>query len=246
MPKSGKSKRTAAMPAATKKTIAKSEETSLFGPQKRNFGIGGAIQPRRDLSRMLKWPRYIRIQRQRKVLKMRLKVPPSIAQFGSTMDLNSGAPPRPRSPAPHLPSPGSAAAWRCSRLPSRRRVEGVSPPAHPSRPLCPQRPTCSSCWTNISRRRRRPRSSALPRWCVPALGDFGAAGGFFWRGCGRSRVRYAAADLRSPCVRAGLGQEQRRQAVLREVRAEPRDFACGEEEGEACGHCARCGTDRGT
>ena len=54
MPKSGKSKRTAAMPAATKKTIAKSEETSLFGPQKRNFGIGGAIQPRRDLSRMLK------------------------------------------------------------------------------------------------------------------------------------------------------------------------------------------------
>ena len=133
MPKSGKSKRTAAMPAATKKTIAKSEETSLFGPQKRNFGIGGAIQPRRDLSRMLKWPRYIRIQRQRKVLKMRLKVPPSIAQFGSTMDLNSGAPPRP--PLPGSPSSiaGSAAAWRCSRLPSRRRVEGVSPPAHPSR-----------------------------------------------------------------------------------------------------------------
>ena len=136
MPKSGKSKRTAAMPAATKKTIAKSEETSLFGPQKRNFGIGGAIQPRRDLSRMLKWPRYIRIQRQRKVLKMRLKVPPSIAQFGSTMDLNSGAPP------PPLPgSPSSIARLRrcleSSRLPRRRRVEGVSPPAHPSRPFVP-------------------------------------------------------------------------------------------------------------
>ena len=244
MPKSGKSKRTAAMPAATKKTIAKSEETSLFGPQKRNFGIGGAIQPRRDLSRMLKWPRYIRIQRQRKVLKMRLKVPPSIAQFGSTMDLNSGAPPRPpRLPIFHRPAPplpGDVPGFRAGGGSRECR-----PRLTPRAPLCPQRPTCSSCWTNISRRRRRPRSSALPRWCVPALG-ISAPLGVLLEGCGPSRVRYAAADLRSPCVRAGLGQEQRRQAVLREVRAEPRDFACGEEEGEACGHCARCGTDRGT
>jgi len=80
--------------APAKKTIAKAEDTSLFGPVKRNYGIGGAIQPRRDLSRMLKWPRYIRLQRQRKVLKMRLKVPPSIAQFSSTTDLNTGAGPR--------------------------------------------------------------------------------------------------------------------------------------------------------
>ena len=136
MPKSGKSKRTAAMPAATKKTIAKSEETSLFGPQKRNFGIGGAIQPRRDLSRMLKWPRYIRIQRQRKVLKMRLKVPPSIAQFGSTMDLNSGAPPRP--PLPGSPS-SIARLRRClemfqaSEPPTDQ--ESVAP-GSPLAPLC--------------------------------------------------------------------------------------------------------------
>ena len=44
--------------AAPKKTIAKTQDTvntSLFGPVKRNYGIGGAIQPRRDLSRMLKW-----------------------------------------------------------------------------------------------------------------------------------------------------------------------------------------------
>ena len=58
-------------PAPVKKSIAKAEDTSLFGPVKRNYGIGGAIQPRRDLSRMLKWPRYIRLQRQRKALKMR-------------------------------------------------------------------------------------------------------------------------------------------------------------------------------
>ena len=38
---------------------------------------------------MVKWPRYIRLQRQRKLLKMRLKVPPSIAQFSKTLDLNT-------------------------------------------------------------------------------------------------------------------------------------------------------------
>jgi large subunit ribosomal protein L7Ae len=74
-----------------KKTIAKTESVSLFEPRKKNFGIGQAIQPRLDLGRFVKWPRYIRLQRQRKLLKMRLKVPPAIAQFTSTMDLNSGA-----------------------------------------------------------------------------------------------------------------------------------------------------------
>ena len=91
--------------AAPKKTIAKAEDTSLFGPVKRNYGIGGAIQPRHDLSRMLKWPRYIHMQHQRKVLKTRLKVPPSIAQFSATADLNTVA------GAAHLPP----AARRCAR-----------------------------------------------------------------------------------------------------------------------------------
>ena len=55
----------------------------------RNYGVGGAIQPKRDLSRFVRWPRYIRLQRQRKVLNMRLKVPPAIAQFSRTLDLNT-------------------------------------------------------------------------------------------------------------------------------------------------------------
>lgn len=36
----------------------------------------------------MKWPRYIRIQRQRKILYQRLKVPPSVNQFSSTLDKN--------------------------------------------------------------------------------------------------------------------------------------------------------------
>jgi len=52
----------------------------------RNFGIGNSIQPKRDLSRYVKWPKYVRLQRQRKILYQRLKVPPSINQFAKTLD----------------------------------------------------------------------------------------------------------------------------------------------------------------
>merc|ERR1712080_217847 len=57
----------------------------------KNFGIGQDIQPRRNLSRMVKWPAYVRLQRQRKILNMRLKVPPSIAQFSNVLDRNTAA-----------------------------------------------------------------------------------------------------------------------------------------------------------
>lgn len=50
----------------------------------KNFGIGGTVQPKRDLTRFVKWPRYIRIQRQRAVLYKRLKIPPAINQFKAT------------------------------------------------------------------------------------------------------------------------------------------------------------------
>merc|ERR1712051_148631 len=52
----------------------------------RNFGIGADIQPPRDLTRFVKWPKYIRLQRQKVVLQTRLKVPPAVNQFYSTLD----------------------------------------------------------------------------------------------------------------------------------------------------------------
>lgn len=61
----------------------------LYPPRPRNFGIGGDIRPQgRDLSRFVKWPKYVRIQRQRAVLYQRLKVPPSINQFTKTLGKN--------------------------------------------------------------------------------------------------------------------------------------------------------------
>eukprot|EP00912_Choanoflagellata_sp_UC4_P000286 UC4_evm5s179 len=84
------------------------EKATIFQPTRRNFSIGQAIQPRRDLGRFVKWPKYVRLQRQREVLKKRLKVgwkyafpkclfrdkltraflglvPPSINQFTNTL-----------------------------------------------------------------------------------------------------------------------------------------------------------------
>jgi len=39
----------------------------------------------------VKWPEYVRLQRQKKILHMRLKVPPAIAQFQQVLDKNTAA-----------------------------------------------------------------------------------------------------------------------------------------------------------
>ena len=71
-----------------KKAAAATPTGPVWEKKAKNFGIGQDIQPKRDLSRYVKWPKYVRIQRQRKVLYQRLKVPPSINQFTSTLDKN--------------------------------------------------------------------------------------------------------------------------------------------------------------
>merc|ERR1719277_1616489 len=69
----------AAQPAKTKKN-------PVFEKRPRNFRIGGDIQPKSNLTRFVKWPGYIKLQRQKRILLQRLKVPPSIAQFQHTLD----------------------------------------------------------------------------------------------------------------------------------------------------------------
>lgn len=71
--------------------ILTSNQNPLLEKRPRNFGIGQDVQPRRNLSRMVRWPEYVRLQRQRKILNMRLKVPPAIAQFQNTLDRNQAA-----------------------------------------------------------------------------------------------------------------------------------------------------------
>jgi len=63
-----------------------SKKTSLFKKTPRNFRIGGDIQPVRNLTRFVKWPKYVRIQRQKRILMLRLKSPPAINQFTQTIE----------------------------------------------------------------------------------------------------------------------------------------------------------------
>lgn len=51
--------------------------------------LGQDIQPTTDLTRFVKWPEYVRLQRQKVILQRRLKVPPAIAQFSHTLDKNT-------------------------------------------------------------------------------------------------------------------------------------------------------------
>merc|ERR1711959_95994 len=92
----GKGKAAKGKVAGPKKTIAKGKSGKAATPSgnpliqasARNFGIGNDIQYKGDLTRYVRWPRYIKLQRQRRVLLNRLKVPPMINQFTKTLDKN--------------------------------------------------------------------------------------------------------------------------------------------------------------
>merc|ERR1712096_593200 len=87
VPKNGKKgKKVAAAPLAVKKPEAKRVVNPLLEKRPRDFGIGQDIQPQRDLSRFVKWPKYIHLQRWKVVLQTKLKVPPTVNQFYSTLD----------------------------------------------------------------------------------------------------------------------------------------------------------------
>jgi len=84
-----KGRKTAAAPFPQQRAGAsKKTKNPLIEKRSRNFGIGQDIQPRRNLSRMVKWPEYVLLQRRKKVLNLRLKVPPAIAQFQNVLDKN--------------------------------------------------------------------------------------------------------------------------------------------------------------
>ncbi|KAL5606289.1 hypothetical protein BROUX41_002704 [Berkeleyomyces rouxiae] len=89
-PKSGK--KVAPAPFGVKSAgVKKTVKNPLIEKRPRNYGIGQDIQPKRNVSRMIKWPEYVRLQRQKKVLSIRLKVPPALAQFQQVLDRNTAA-----------------------------------------------------------------------------------------------------------------------------------------------------------
>merc|ERR1711990_949517 len=69
----------------------KVKKNPLFEKAPRSFRIGGAIQPRVNLSRVVKWPKYVTLQRKKAILLKRLKSPPAVNQFNSTIDKNQAS-----------------------------------------------------------------------------------------------------------------------------------------------------------
>lgn len=69
------SKKLPQAPISAKKEVKQKEVKSrLIEKKPRNFSIGNDIQPKRDLTRYVKWPKYINLQRKKRVLLQRLKV----------------------------------------------------------------------------------------------------------------------------------------------------------------------------
>ncbi|CAL0322966.1 unnamed protein product [Lupinus luteus] len=73
---------------ASKKKQENKVVNPLFEKRPKQFGIGGALPPKRDLTRFVKWPKTVQIQRKKRILKQRLKVPPALNQFTKTLDKN--------------------------------------------------------------------------------------------------------------------------------------------------------------
>ncbi|KAL6083565.1 hypothetical protein STEG23_000638 [Scotinomys teguina] len=88
MPKGKKAKGKKVPPAHAilKKQEAKKVVNPLFEKRPKNFGIRQDIQPKTDLTHFVKWPHYIRLQRQRAILYKRLKVSPAINQFTQALN----------------------------------------------------------------------------------------------------------------------------------------------------------------
>jgi len=74
--------------APAKVKAAPVKEDPLYPNTPRSFRIGGDIRHSKDLGRFVRWPKYVRIQRQCKIILQRLKVPPMINQFKNTLSKN--------------------------------------------------------------------------------------------------------------------------------------------------------------
>lgn len=82
-PKRGVKALVAASKRKTEKVV-----NPLFEKRPKQFGIGGALPPKKDLTRFVRWPKQVNIQRKKRILKLRLKVPPALHQFTKTLDKN--------------------------------------------------------------------------------------------------------------------------------------------------------------
>ena len=73
--------------ASKKKIII--QKHPLSQPSPKNFRFGNDVRPSIVKSRFVKFPRYVELQRQKRILMKRLKCPPALAQFFDPLDKDS-------------------------------------------------------------------------------------------------------------------------------------------------------------
>jgi len=69
----------------------KTKASHLFEKAPKNLRVGGVIQPKSNVNRYVKWPKYVRLQRMKRIMLLRLKVPPAGNQFNSAIDKNQAS-----------------------------------------------------------------------------------------------------------------------------------------------------------
>ena len=74
-----------AAPSKPKEKLRESKH-ALCQPAPKNFNFGNDVKPRIVKSRFVKFPRYVQLQRQKRILMKRLKCPPALAQFFDPLD----------------------------------------------------------------------------------------------------------------------------------------------------------------
>jgi len=72
--------------AKPKKEKIMTQKHPLSQPSPKNFRFGNDVRPRIVKSRFVKFPRYVQLQRQKRILMKRLKCPPALAQFFDPLD----------------------------------------------------------------------------------------------------------------------------------------------------------------
>jgi len=82
-------KKTPNAPLAEKRKKARANP--LFESTPKNLRIGGTVRVKRNLNRYVRWPKYIRLQRMKKIMLMRLRVPPAVNQFNNAIDKNQAS-----------------------------------------------------------------------------------------------------------------------------------------------------------
>jgi len=81
-----KKKKDTAQKGEKKGESFKKRLAALFQARPKDWTIGIAQPPKRDLTHFVAWPRYVRLARQKRILLKRLKCPPAINMFNHTLD----------------------------------------------------------------------------------------------------------------------------------------------------------------